>query len=197
LDWGDIGWYAVYTRHQHEKVAAASLVGKGFETFLPLYREIHRWKDRKQAVLLPLFPCYVFVRALIERKGDILRTPGVCSVVGNGGENSRIPPQELDAIRLATANSKTIQPYPLLREGDRVRVVSGALCGVEGILIRVKNQHRLVLSVQLLTSAAIVDVDVAAVERIRGESRTHDPSRLITATPQISIPMIAEPAQRK
>lgn len=174
----DLDWYAIYTKHQHEKAAAAALGGKGFEVFLPLYREVHNWKDRKQTVLLPLFPCYVFVQAVLNQKADILRTPGVFSLVGNGSSASRIPARELDAIRIAVANSRTIAPYSLLHEGDRVRVVSGALSGVEGILIRVKNQHRLVLSVQLLKRSAIVDVDVATVERLSVEPKaTHLPAR--------------------
>lgn len=167
----ELDWYAIYTKHQHEKVAAAALGGRGFEVFLPLYREVHKWKDRKQTVLLPLFPCYVFVRAVLDQKVDILRTPGVYSLVGNGSSASRIPAQELDAIRIAVTNSRTIAPYPLLREGDRVRVVSGALSGVEGILIRVKNRHRLVLSVQLLQRSAVVDVDIATIQRLPAQSR--------------------------
>jgi hypothetical protein len=40
-------WYAVYTRHQHEKAAAESFLSNGFEVFLPVYDVVRQWKDRK------------------------------------------------------------------------------------------------------------------------------------------------------
>lgn len=58
----DSDWWALYTRHQHEKVVAEMLSAKGFEVFLPLYESMRRWKDRSKMLLLPLFPCYVFLR---------------------------------------------------------------------------------------------------------------------------------------
>src|SRR5690348_668554 len=76
------GWYALYTRHQHEKNVARALAGKEFEVFLPLYTAVHRWKDRDKALSLPLFPCYVFLRNPLERWHPVLATPGVHSVVG-------------------------------------------------------------------------------------------------------------------
>ncbi|MGO9589665.1 MAG: UpxY family transcription antiterminator [Candidatus Acidiferrales bacterium] len=163
-------WYAIYTKHQHEKSAAKSLSNRGIETFVPVYRGVHRWKDRNKNLLLPLFPCYVFVRTDLERKTDILRTPGVHWLVGNGGYASEIPPQELEALRAAANGPAHLEPYPFLQTGDRVRVRSGLLAGVEGILIRLRNQYRLVLSVQLLKQSAAVEVDLGSVERIFSES---------------------------
>jgi len=60
-------WWAVYTRHQHEKVVADMLATKGFEVFLPLYESTRRWKDRRMVLSLPLFPCYLFVRGGLDR----------------------------------------------------------------------------------------------------------------------------------
>ena len=69
----DSAWWALYTRHQHEKTVADMLTAKGFEVFLPLYESVRRWKDRKKLLSLPLFPCYVFVRGGLDR-----RLPVVC-----------------------------------------------------------------------------------------------------------------------
>jgi len=49
-------WYAVCTRHQHEKTAARIMEYKDLEVFLPLYKARHRWKDRIKEVSVPLFP---------------------------------------------------------------------------------------------------------------------------------------------
>lgn len=162
-------WHAVYTKHQHEKSVARSLTQRNLETLLPLYPQMHKWKDRNQLILSPVFPCYVFVRANLERKAEILRTPGVCWLVGNGGYASRIPPEDLEVVR-AVANATHAEPHPFLQAGDRVRVHSGPLSGVEGILIRLRNQFRLILSVQLLNQSAAVEVDLDNVERISPDS---------------------------
>src|ERR1700674_1628776 len=94
-------WYALYTRHQHENAVAKVLSYKGFEAFLPLYATAHRWRDRTKKLSLPLFPCYVFLKLKtpLERRLDILTTPGLHSVVSNAGQPSAIPHAEIDAIR--------------------------------------------------------------------------------------------------
>jgi transcription antitermination factor NusG len=165
-----LAWYAIYTKHQHEKNAANILSKKGFDVLLPLFRSTHRWKDRSQVVQLPLFPCYVFLQASLERKSEVLRTPGVFWFVGNGGRTCAIPYGEIDAIRRATRGPAKFEPHPYLKSGDRVRIRSGALAGVEGFLTRIKNEFRVVLSVELLQKAVAVEVDFSIVEPVvRGE----------------------------
>lgn len=171
-------WYAVYTKHQHERSASELLAGKGFEVFLPLYRAEHRWKDRRKVISLPIFPCYLFVQTGLERKLSILETPGVFWLVETGGRPCEVPDTEIDAIRKATQSSAKIEPHPYLQCGDRVRVREGSLNGIEGILARVKNRCRVVLSVHLLQKAIAVEVDYAAVERIGGsEEASCSPQR--------------------
>lgn len=157
-------WYALSTRHQHEKAAADLLAKKGFETFLPLYSATHRWKDRNKVLSLPLYPCYVFLRGGFDRRLQILTTPGVLGVVGFGGRPGIIPDREVEAIRQVVSSRVLAEPCPFLKCGDWVRVKSGALEGIEGILVRKKNLYRLVLSVELLQQSVAVEVDASTVE---------------------------------
>lgn len=133
---------------------------------LPLYQARHRWKDRTQTVRLPLFPCYVFIHTSLERRLEILRTPGVCWLVGNGGFASPIPDREVESVRTLMTSSAHFEPHAFLTRGDHVRVLAGPLAGIEGVLIRVKNEHRVVLSVELLKQSAAVEVDLALIERL-------------------------------
>lgn len=160
------GWYAVYTRYQHEKVVAGLLSSKGFESFLPLYSATHRWKDRKKVVLLPLYPSYVFLRGGMDRRIAILTTPSVIGVVGFAGKVCIIPDVQIEAVRRVLESKLNIEPHPFLNCGDRVRMMSGPLEGIEGILVRKKNSYRLVLSVELLEKSVSVEVDASAVERV-------------------------------
>ena len=163
-EWND--WFAVYTRHQHEKAVAQSFSRNGFEVFLPLYSVVRQWKDRTKQLSLPLFPCYVFFRGGLERRVSILSTPGIHSIVTIAGHPAPIAATEIEAIRTAVNSSLRVEPHPFLRCGDRVRLCSGPLAGVEGILLRKKNIYRLILSTTLLERSVAVEVDANCVERV-------------------------------
>ena len=157
-------WWAVYTRHQHEKVVAEMLSTKGFEVFLPLYESTRRWKDRTMQLSLPLFPCYVFVRGAFDRKLQIMTTPGIHMILYRGEQVATIPDQEIEAIQRVVQGQCAVEPHPFLKCGMRVRVIRGALEGVEGILTRKKNLFRLVLSVDMLAQSVSVEVHASDVE---------------------------------
>jgi transcription antitermination factor NusG len=159
-------WYAIYTRHQHEKVVAQILTSKGFETFLPLYATAHNWKDRTKALLLPLFPCYVFLKGGLERRLQIVTTPGIYGLVSSGGQPAAIPDVEIEAIRRVVESGARVEAHPFLKCGTWVRIKCGPLAGIQGILVRKKNVSRLVLSVEILGTAAAMEVAAFQVEAV-------------------------------
>lgn len=161
-------WHALYTRHQHERVVAQALLSKGFEVFLPQYRTVHRWKDRKKEVMLPLFPNYVFICGGLDRMLNIVTTPGVHSLVTWGARPAEIPAAEIEAVRRLVNSPLQVEPHPYLKCGDLVRIKSGPLEGIEGILVRKTRGVRLVLSVDMLSRSAAVEVDIRIVERVSG-----------------------------
>ena len=159
-------WHALYTRHQHENAVAQALSARGFEVFLPQYRTVHRWKDRDKELLLPLFPNYVFLHGGLDRMLTLVTAPGVHSLVSWGGRAANIPWEEIEAVRRLVESSYQVEPHPFLKCGDRVRVTSGPLEGIEGILVRRSRGYRLVLSVEMLSQSASVEVDTSRVERV-------------------------------
>lgn len=169
-------WYAVYTKFQHEKSAAALLEAKEFQVFLPVYRTVHRWKDRNQLVVLPLFPCYLFLRMELTRKIDVLRTAGVQWLVENAGHACTIPESEIEAVRRICSIATRYQPHPFLKQGDFVRIRKGPLLGVEGFFVRTKNQYRVVVSVELLRKSVAVEVDLADIELASGNRGIPSPA---------------------
>ena len=159
-------WYALYTRHQHEKVVAQILTRRGFEILLPLYKSVRRWKDRTKVLSVPLFSCYIFLKGGLERRWDILNTPGIYDLVSSGGQPIAIPTHEIDAIQQVVNSGFRLEPHPLLRIGERVKIKLGPLAGLQGLLVRKRNIYRLVLSVEMLGRAAAVEVDSFLVERL-------------------------------
>jgi len=157
-------WYAVHTCPRHEKRVAEQLSGKNVEHFLPLYEAVHRWKDRRAKVQLPLFPGYIFVHIALKDRLQVLEIPSIVQIVSFRGQPSCLPQREIDALRNGLANRLRAEPYPYLKVGRRVRVRSGPLFGAEGILLRKKDTFRLVLSLELIMRSVAVEVDVADVE---------------------------------
>ena len=166
LEVGEAQWYALYTRHQHEKSVAQMLAGKGFEVFLPLYVAAHRWQDRVKRLSLPLFPGYVFLRSTPGRRTHARITPGVIQFVP-GDRALAIPAGEMESLLTVARAGPGPRPHPFLTAGDWVRVTSGPLEGIEGILTHWKGGYRLVLSVELLHKSAAVEIDGSNVERVR------------------------------
>lgn len=113
---------------------------------------------------LPLFPCYVFVRGSLNRKLQVVTTPGIHMILYRGEQVAVIPDEEIEAIQRAVEGSSSVEPHPFLKCGTRVRVKRGPLDGVEGILIRKKNLLRLVLSVDMLAQSVSVEVLASDVE---------------------------------
>lgn len=159
-------WYALYTRHQHEKAVTQVLSRKGFEILLPLYESVRRWKDRTKVLSLPLFTCYVFLKGGLERRWEVLNTPGIYELLSTGGQPIAIPTAEIDAIQQVMKSGLRLEPHPFLKIGERVRIKRGPLAGLQGLLVRQKNVYRLVISVEMLGRAAVVEVDSFLVERL-------------------------------
>jgi transcription antitermination factor NusG len=175
-------WWAVYTRHQHEKAVAQVLSSKGFEVFLPLYDSVRRWKDRNKTLSLPLFPCYVFVRGGLNRRLQVVTTPGIHTILYSGDRLAFIPNNEIDSIRRAVDSPLLVEPHPFLRCGEKVRVTRGSLEGVVGVLVRKKSLFRLVLSVEMLAQSVSVEIDASDVEPEKGSPLTEAVTRGDTAS---------------
>jgi transcription antitermination factor NusG len=162
-------WYAAYVKHQHERKAASLLERKGIEVFLPLQKTTRQWKDRSKSIAAPLFPGYLFIFCNLKEKLTILNTPGIFFLVESGGRACAIPSQEIESLRTAVEKGAHAQPHPFVSAGDRVRVTTGPLSGITGILTRFKNQYRVVLGVELLQKAVSIEVDLSDVEHIKSQ----------------------------
>ena len=174
----DAKWFAVYTSSRHEKNVAKHFSDRQIKHFLPLYPKKHRWAKRKSVTLeLPLFPNYVFVHVALQKRIGVLSVPGVLGIVGCGQVPSPLPEIEIEALQ-ASVNLARCEPHGYLVAGERVRVRSGAMEGMEGILIRKKNELRLVLTLQLIQRSVAVELDCDDVEPIV----CRPPVRLVPAT---------------
>jgi transcription antitermination factor NusG len=156
-------WYALAVRSRHEKVAEQALADKGFDTFLPLYVRRHHYGVRRRDFRLPLFPGYLFCRFQPQTMIPVLNTPSVVRVVGIGRTPVPIDEAEVESLRIAADAAVTFLPHPYLAAGRRVRIVSGPLAGIRGVVVEMKDSLRLVLSVTMLQRSVAVELDRSQV----------------------------------
>jgi len=157
-------WYVLYTCPRHEKRVAAQIERRSISCFLPMYRSVRRWKDRRKELELALFPGYVFVRMSLERKLQVLDLPGVVRLVSFNGQPAALSAEEIEALQSRLSSAFKIEPHPYLSRGRRVRVRSGAMQGLEGIFVRRKDRCRVVFSIDLIQRSVAVEVDEADLE---------------------------------
>jgi len=175
FDRGDVGlndpeasknWFAVFTAPRHEKKVEEHFHVQGIESFLPLCQMPRQWKDRSKGTLyLPLFSNYIFVRIDCSGRSPVLKIPGVLSIVGGGREAWSVPDSYIHFLREGLRQGK-IKPHPCLTSGTRVRIRSGVMAGMEGILLRNKNDFRVVLTLEMIMKSVRVEVEIDNVESV-------------------------------
>jgi transcription termination/antitermination protein NusG len=151
-------WFALRVKPNYEKPVSKALRGKGFEEFLPLYRSKRKWSDRVKVMDLPLFPGYLFCRLNLEERMPLVTTPGFLYIVGVGKNPHPVEESEVAAIQSMLRSGLPVTPWPSLVVGQRVQLQHGPLRGLEGVLTKIANQHRLYVSVTLLKRSVSVEV---------------------------------------
>lgn len=160
-------WHVLWTRSNCERSVYEQLLAKGYDVLLPA---THKWSRNKRVQCLycaPLFPGYLFVRHAID-KFSYLEISGVRGVVKILGERwdrlATIPEPQMEAIRKIQESELPRMPHTYLREGQTVRVTTGPLANVRGILVESEPRcGLLVLSVELLAQSVAVKVNYSQV----------------------------------
>jgi transcription elongation factor/antiterminator RfaH len=164
-------WYALQVRSRKESYVAAQIQGQGFECLLPTYKSIRKWSDRLKELEQPLFPGYLFCRFDFQNRRPVITTPGVLQIVGFGRTAAPVADDEIEALKLAVSCETPKQPWPYLEIGQKVRVIYGNLTGLQGILVNVKGNHRVVLSVTLLQRSVALEVETSWLLPVQESSR--------------------------
>lgn len=153
-------WYTVQTRYRFERKVSCQLERQGLEIFLPLLKEIHHWSDRRKRVDVLLFPGYTFVRfdSSPTLRKIIQNAPGVIGFIPCRGEVVPVPAKQIDDLRTVLSQDLPCALHPFLKVGQRVRIRSGSLDGLEGILAQA-GPKKLVISIDSIQRAVAVTIE--------------------------------------
>ena len=154
-------WFAVHTRSNHERVATERLLQRGIDAYLPVLSVRSRRRDRVSVFPRPLFPGYFFVRcdASLSERVEVLKAPGVVRILGFDGRPTPVPAWQIDSLKAALGSGNTVEVLWNLTPGRRVRVINGALAGVEGVVrTSPDGRRRLIVSIELLGRSVAVRI---------------------------------------
>lgn len=155
-------WYCARTQPKHEHIAAANL-GKrlGLEVFHPRLRLERTTSRGLVRTVEPLFPCYVFVRCIIEEHvSDIRYIPGISSLVHFGQKIPAVPDQVIDELRQCFETEEPLPVQELLYAGSEVTVAEGAFMGSRGIVVRLlPARQRVQILLDFLGRTTLAEVD--------------------------------------
>jgi len=163
---GDVRWYALRTKPRAEKSVREMLEWNKVESYLPLEVGRRSSNDRRKQAPRPLFARYVFCHASLQIPFRIVSIPGVLGFVGCGGCPTPVPDDQVLALRRLEDSRRALRVSGLFVEGQKVRVHSGALTGLEGRIHQVKKEYLLVVSIELLQRSVCVSLEEDCVERI-------------------------------
>ena len=170
------GWFCIYARARHEQKIASTLQGEGLEAFCPTRPEARQWRDRVKTLNVPLFPGYLFVRSVTDKREffKIIDAKGVVRVLGNGWPHiSQVPDEQIAAIKFFLRENASLRVIDGLTPGERVRIKSGAFNGVEGVVKQKTDKNaRLILTIACLNKSLEVTFDsrLIAFERIQNSN---------------------------
>ena len=160
------GWFVVWTESRAEKKVESRIVALGMEAWLPTVTERRRWSDRWREVVTPLFSGYLFARPAAEWH-TVLRTPGVLTVVKQGGEPAVLSELFVQELREAIARGgdavKALPAAAKFEPGDEVVVQDGPFRGVRGVVREVRGARHLIIWVPVIGRGVAFSIGAALV----------------------------------
>lgn len=167
----DRHWFVAFVMSCREKKVGESLGKAGYECYIPIQREVHKWSDRKKIVDRLLIPRIVFVRCTeIERRRSFDLAPGLCGFINSGkgpGNPAIVRDNEMETFRAMVEHGagKVTMTNEVLVPGDHVRIIDGPLNGLECELVSVGESRCIVVRLGELGTAKM-DIDRCTVKKI-------------------------------
>lgn len=152
-------WVVAHVRPRCEKKLAEAALRQGSLVFLPLQRQTHRYGIRVRSFDKPLFPGYVFCRSDVAGIRWLRQNRHTANLLETADQQALV--SQLRQIQVALSGGHLVEILPYLEAGNRVRVKAGPLKGLEGLIVRIKGQDRIVLNVDMIRESVAVEVDGA------------------------------------
>lgn len=157
-------WSVLHTRPRAEKKLMMLFRERGISTYTPLETRIHRYGNRERENTVPVFSGYVFCAHPEERSAWIQQNQYVANRLPV--ENAATLLDQLRHIDHALREGQAAEVYNYVVQGQTVRIRSGRLKGVEGVVTELKPGSKVVLNLEMIQKSVAMEVDINLLEPI-------------------------------
>lgn len=157
-------WWVAHTKSRNEKALAWQMQKHGISYFLPMSEKVTRSRGRTIRSVLPLFTGYVFFCGSDEERIKVLQTNRVANIITVTDQRRLV--EDMTPIARLLVKGEQLVPHNYIKSGQKCRVIAGALMGTEGIAVKVDQQMRLVLQVDILGQATSVEIALDMIELV-------------------------------
>ena len=147
----------IHTKSRREKKVAQYCNNVEIKYYLPLETRIKIYGRKKVQTTLPLFPGYLFVLADEKERYELLLTHHISKILKVSNQFELI--EDLEKIYVAESCEINLVPCELNIEGRSARIEIGPMRGLEGIICKIKGRERIILNVNFINRAAVVEIN--------------------------------------
>jgi transcriptional antiterminator RfaH len=163
-------WFAIYTAPRAEKKVAERFEASGIEYYLPQYKKLKKWSDRKKWVIEPLFKSYIFVKITVANYYNVLNIHGVVRFIAFSGKAVPIPENEIETIkRLLVEYPDDLEVIATLMPGTPIEITSGPMMGVKGELVEYRGEKRAAIKVEYINQSVLVNIPAGFISPLTQE----------------------------
>ncbi len=161
---GTRAWFVAHTRPRREKKLAEYCEREGVSVTLPCYRSVKKYRGKTVVFQKPLFPNYVFLQLLPTEKQSVYQSDYVANLLEV--IDQQLFEAQLGDILMALDTNLEIFLAPQITAGARVKIKSGPLRGIEGIVERRSGMTLVLLRLDFISQAAAVKMEAGELELI-------------------------------
>lgn len=159
-------WYVFYTYPNCEKKVQKLLSQKNIHCYLPLLKVSRQWSDRKKSIDVPLFPNYIFIKTSVHERHNALSTSGVVKYVSFDGKPVILPEKDISVIQKLVTENIEISTERIFEKGNKIRIIDGPFCGLQGYLFEKKGKARFGLQLESMEHSISIEISTSIIERI-------------------------------
>jgi len=161
-----MNWVVGCTQARSEKRVAKALSELSIENYLPVYKSIRQWSDRKKKVTLPLFPGYIFIRADESERSRAFLVKEFVKFISFNGKPALLTSTDIEMVRRLESMDAQAIDLSTITPGVNVDIVSGHLSGLKGTLVRADGQNRVVIEIKALKRVVAVSLPALHVMQV-------------------------------
>lgn len=160
----ELRWFVCHTKPRCEKKFAALLLAEKIEHYLPTTESVKRYGKRTRSYIKPLFPGYVFAQIILGNKPRIYQQDLLARTIAVGNEIKFL--SQMADVRALLASGLNLNVHPTIERGTRVKVISGPLWGLEGVVDDPLNPKGIIVAIDVLQQGLHVCIGADCLESL-------------------------------